>query len=135
MGETSATATFDEFLKLDIRVGLITAVDDNTMARVPAYVLTIDFGPLGTKTSSAQITSYTKEELLGKQVVAVVNFPVKRVAGVKSECLVLAAVCEQQGTVLLQPGMPVTEGSRVAWSFLARLWVPAFFLPWHFLPW
>jgi tRNA-binding protein len=108
-------ATFDDFLKLDIRIGRITAVQDNVKARVPAYVLTIDFGPLGVKTSSAQITgNYAREDLLGKQVVAVVNFPEKRVAGVRSECLVLAAVCDRHGTVLLQPNLPVLDGSRVA---------------------
>jgi tRNA-binding protein len=108
-------AAFEYFLRLDIRVGRITKVENNAKARVPAFVLTIDFGPLGLKTSSAQITgNYTKEDLLGKQVVAVVNFPVKLVAGIKSECLVLAAVCDRQGTVLLEPGLAVEAGSRVA---------------------
>jgi tRNA-binding protein len=117
MDDTSATGlvTFEDFLAINIRVGRITAVEDNVKAKKPAYVLTIDFGPLGLKTSSAQITgNYTKEQLLGKQVVAIVNFPVKLVAGIKSECLVLAALSERGGTVLLQPGMPVEDGSRIA---------------------
>lgn len=107
--------TFSDFLKVDIRVGQIIAVTDNFKARQPAYVLTIDFGELGQKTSSAQITqNYTKKELLGKQIIAVVNFPTKRVAGVKSEVLVLAAVCKTHGTVLLEPMNVVENGTRVS---------------------
>ncbi len=106
---------FSDFLKVDIRVGQILAVKDNTKARQAAYILTIDFGELGNKISSAQITeNYSKEELIGKQIVAIVNFAPKRVAGVKSEVLVLAAVCKTRGTVLLQPNLPVENGSRVA---------------------
>src|SRR5689334_20458549 len=99
-------ATFEDFLKLDLRIGRITAVEDNTKAKVPAFVLKIDFGPLGDKISSAQITgNYTKGDLVGRQVIAILNFPPKRVGGIKSECLVLAALSDQHGTVLLQPGM------------------------------
>ncbi len=105
---------FSDFLKVDIRVGQIIELLDNPKARQPAYVLTIDFGEFGKKTSSAQITeNYSKEELLGKQIIAVVNFPVKRVAGVKSEVLVLAAVCKTHGTVLLEPNILVENGTRI----------------------
>lgn len=106
---------FSDFLKVDIRVGTILEVLENPKSRQPAYVLTIDFGELGQKNSSAQITqNYSKEELLGKQIIAVVNFPPKRVAGVKSEVLVLAAVCKTQGTVLLQPSILVENGTRIS---------------------
>ncbi len=107
--------TFADFLKVDMRVGEIIEVTDNLKAKQPAYVLTIDFGELGQKTSSAQITqNYTKEELLGKQIIAVVNFPAKRVAGVKSEVLVLAAVCKANGTILLEPNILVENGTRIS---------------------
>jgi tRNA-binding protein len=112
---TLSEISFLDFLKVDIRVGQITEVTENEKAKLPAYVLKIDFGELGTKTSSAQITkNYSKEELIGKQVVAIVNFAPKKVAGVKSEVLVLAAVCENHGTVLLQPNLSVKNGVRVA---------------------
>ena len=96
---------FIDFLKVDMRVGQIVEVTENPKAKKPAYVLNIDFGELGHKTSSAQITqNYSKQELLGKQIVAVVNFTPKLVAGVKSEVLVLAALCQVLGTVLVQCG-------------------------------
>ena len=104
---------FSDFLKVDMRVGQIVEVTENPKAKKPAYVLNIDFGELGHKTSSAQITqNYSKEELLGKQIVAVVN-PPKLVAGVKSEVLVLAAVCQVRGTVLVEPNLTVENGTRI----------------------
>ena len=104
---------FSDFLTVDMRVGQIVEVTENPKAKKPAYVLNIDFGE-GHKTSSAQITqNYSKEELLGKQIVAVVNFPPKRVAGVKSEVLVLAAVCQVRGTVLVEPNLTVENGTRI----------------------
>lgn len=110
----SEEINFSDFLKVDIRVGQIVEVTENLKAKKPAYVLKIDFGQLGHKTSSAQITqNYTKQELLGKQIVAVVNFLPKPVAVVKSEVLVLAAVCGVQGTVLLEPNLTVENGTRV----------------------
>ena len=107
--------TFSDFLKIDMRVGEILEVRENLKARKPAYILTIDFGHLGQKTSSAQITeNYTKEKLIGKQIIAVVNFPVKRVAGVKSEVLVLAAISPTCGTILLQPNQTLENGSPIS---------------------
>ena len=106
---------FDDFLKVDMRVGEIVSARPNEKALKPAYVLEIDFGAeLGFKQSSAQIcANYTIDELIGRQVIAVVNFPPKRVAGIRSEVLVLAAVCAEQGTVLLQPERGVVKGQRI----------------------
>ena len=113
--DTSEEVTFQEFQRLRIHAGTIVEAAPNPQARVPAYVLRIDFGPLGLRTSSAQITcNYSAQDLVGRQVVAVVNFPPKRVAGVKSEVLVLGAVSEGEGVVLLQPSFPVANGSPVA---------------------
>ena len=110
-----AEISFDDFLKVDMRVGTILDVEDNLKARKPAYILTIDFGELGEKMSSAQITdNYSKAELIGKQIIAVVNFPAKRVAGVKSEVLVLGAVPNDKGVVLLEPNLPVENGTRIS---------------------
>jgi tRNA-binding protein len=108
-------ASFDDFLKLDMRVGRIVEVEEFPEARVPAWKLTVDFGPeIGTKRSSAQITHYTREALLGRLVVGVVNFAPKRIAGFKSEVLVLGALDEQKGVVLLQPDQDAELGSRIA---------------------
>lgn len=110
-----ATIDFSDFLKVGIFAGTIVEAELNPKARVPAYKLKINFGPLGIKTSSAQITAnYQAEQLVGKQIVAVVNFEPKRVAGVKSEVLVLAAVCEKEGTTLLEPTSKVENGTRVS---------------------
>ena len=107
------TITFADFEKVDIRVGTILEVKNNIKARVPAYILTIDFGEFGIKTSSAQITEqYKMEDLQGRQVVAVVNFPPKLIAGVKSEVLVLG-VYGTGGVVILQPSLKVQNGLRV----------------------
>lgn len=107
------TATFDDFSKLDIRAGTIIAVEDFPEARKPAYKLTIDFGEAGIKKSSAQITNlYTKENLLNKQIVAVVNFPTKQIGPFVSECLVLG-VYNKDGVVLLQTERAVQNGERV----------------------
>ena len=107
--------TFDQFLAVDIRVGRITAVVPNAKARVPAFVLTIDFGPdLGPRTSSAQLTvHYTAEQLVGRLVVAVMNFEPKRVAGVKSEVLVLGVPDGDGAVVLLEPTHDVPLGGRL----------------------
>jgi len=106
--------TWDDFEKTDIRSGTITDVQDFPKARKPAYQLTIDFGPLGIKRSSAQITHhYTKEALLNKQVVAVVNFPVKQIASFFSECLVLGVYDENNNVVLLQPDRQVKNGQKI----------------------
>ena len=106
--------SWEDFEKVDIRTGTILEVKDFPGAKKPAYQLTIDFGELGIKKSSAQITAlYTKEEIIGKQVIAVVNFPVKQIANFFSECLVLGVYNEHNDVVLLQPSLPVKNGSKV----------------------
>jgi tRNA-binding protein len=106
--------SWEDFEKIDIRTGTILEVNDFPGARKPAYQLQIDFGELGIKRSSAQIkTLYAKEELVGKQVIAVVNFPVKQIANFFSECLVLGVYNENNDVVLLQPTMNVKNGSKV----------------------
>lgn len=110
------TIEVSDFSTVDLRVGTITDARLNEKARKPAYVLTIDFGPtLGTKQSSAQLTyAYQPAELVGRSIVAVVNFAPKRVAGVKSEVLVLASVESDGRTILLTPERPVPAGTPVA---------------------
>lgn len=103
-----------DFEKVDIRVGTITEVNDFPNARKPSYQLTIDFGELGIKKSSAQIIAlYQKDCLIGKQVIAVVNFPVKQIANYFSECLVLGVYNEANDVVLLQPSLPVQNGGKI----------------------
>ena len=110
----SDTINFEDFTKVDLRVGTIIQVDDFPEARNPSYKLTIDFGDLGIKQSSAQITSlYRKDELLNRQIVAVVNFPKKQIANFFSECLVLGAV-KNNDVVLLNPEVKVLNGSTVS---------------------
>jgi tRNA-binding protein len=104
----------DHFQAVDMRVGRIVGVDEFPEARVPAWKLTIDFGPeLGHKRSSAQITNYTREELEGALIVAVVNFPHRRIGPFSSEVLVLGALDERLGVVLLRPDRDAAVGSRI----------------------
>ena len=110
----SKLITFEDFTKVDLRVGTIIEVKDFPEARQPAYQLTIDFGELGIKKSSAQITTlYTKEELLNRQIVATVNFPKKQIANFMSECLVMGAV-NGKDVILLKPEQKVKNGSTVS---------------------
>ena len=105
---------FEDFTKVDLRIGTIIEVNDFPKATNPAYQLTIDFGDLGIKKSSAQITTlYTKDELLDRQIVAVVNFPNKQIANFKSECLVMGAV-DGKDVVLLKPELRVKNGTTVS---------------------
>jgi len=107
-------ATFDDFMKLDIRVGTITEARVFAKARKPAYQLVVDFGEeIGTKKSSAQITQhYTREELIGRQVLAVVNFPPRQIADFMSEVLVLGTYSEG-GVVLIRPDKDVQNGDKL----------------------
>lgn len=110
-----AEITFDTFLQTDMRTGTILEAVVFENARKPAYQLTIDFGSLGIKRSSAQITDhYTPESLIGQQVIAVVNFPPKQIANFFSECLVLGSVDADGKVVLLQPERKMDNGLRIA---------------------
>ncbi|WP_296637479.1 tRNA-binding protein [Polaribacter sp.] len=107
--------SFEDFLKVDIRVGTIIEVNDFPKARKPAYQLYIDFGSLGTKKSSAQITDlYSKEDLLHKQVSAIVNFKSRQIANFKSEVLVLGVYNEDEEVVILQPNKTIKNGEQVS---------------------
>jgi tRNA-binding protein len=106
--------SWEDFEKVDMRVGTILEVKEFPNAKKPAYQLTIDFGSLGIKKSSAQITDhYTPESLIHQQVIAVVNFPPKQIANFISECLVLGLVQNNGSVILLQPQQKVDDGIRV----------------------
>jgi len=107
--------SFDAFTKLDLRVGTIVEVNDFPKARKPAYQLKIDFGALGVKQSSAQITEhYSKEELLNRQIIAVVNFERKQIANFYSDCLVLGVPDDKGAIVLLKVGKTCKNGQVVS---------------------
>ncbi|KEZ93930.1 tRNA-binding protein [Nonlabens ulvanivorans] len=107
--------SWSDFEKIDMRVGTVLTVSDFPEARNPAYQLQIDFGSLGIKKTSAQITTrYDKNELVGKQVVAVINFPKKQIANFMSECLVLGVVGDNKDVILLQPSATANNGDRVS---------------------
>lgn len=111
---STAPLTWSEFEKVDIRVGVVTDAREFPEARRPAYRLWIDFGPLGVKRSSAQITAhYRPGALIGRHVIAVVNFPPKQVGPFVSEVLVLGAYDEAGEVVLLAPERSVTPGSKI----------------------
>jgi tRNA-binding protein len=106
--------SWDDFEKVDMRAGTIVEVNDFPKARKPAYKLKVDFGELGIKNSSAQITTfYTKEDLLNRKVIAVVNFPPKQIADFISECLVLGVYDENKNVILLAPERTVSNGMKV----------------------
>ena len=108
--------TYDIFDKVDIRIGTVLSVKQNTKARKPSLIIEVDFGKeIGIKQSSAQITHYYNEESLkGKQVIGVCNFPEKNIAGVKSEFLVLGAIEEDGKVILLHPSQPTKNGLKIA---------------------
>lgn len=107
--------SWEDFEKIDIRIGTIIEAKNFDKAIKPAYQLRIDFGSLGIKNSSAQITAiYKKEDLVGKQVAAVVNFPAKQIANFFSECLVLGVMLENNQVILLQPDQKVENGKPIS---------------------
>lgn len=107
------TISYDDFVKVDMRVGKVIDVEDFPEARKPAYKLTIDFGPLGIKKSSAQVTNYKKEDLLGREVICVVNFPKKQIGPFVSEVLTLGAERDEGGYELLRPDPDAQLGKRI----------------------
>ncbi|TMN22907.1 chaperone CsaA [Lentibacillus cibarius] len=109
-------ATFEDFMELDMRIGTILKAEPFPEAKKPAIKLEIDFGTeIGIKQSSAQITNrYEPDQLIGRQVVGVVNFPSMRIAGFKSEVLVLGGVPEEGDVVLLKPDEPVENGTNIS---------------------
>jgi tRNA-binding protein len=118
LDQADETTTIDVFDRIDMRVGRVVACEPFPEARKPSYKLTVDFGPLGIKRSSAQLTvHYTPDDLIGRLVVAVVNFPPRRIAGFQSEVLVLGVpgegVARQGSVVLLRPDLDVAPGARV----------------------
>ncbi len=111
----SGDLTWEEFERVDMRVGRVTAVDEFPEARHPAWKLTIDFGPeIGIRRSSAQITNYERSELEDSLVVGVVNFPPKQIGPFMSECLVIGALDDARGVTLLRPDRDVALGDRIA---------------------
>jgi len=108
------TVSFEDFQKIDIRIGTILEISDFPKAKKPAYQLKIDFGSLGTKRSSAQITTlYSKEELIGKKIIAIVNFKPKQIADFLSECLILG-IQNNEDVVLLGPQKNTENGFRIS---------------------
>lgn len=113
-GQLKDPIAWNDFEKIDMRIGTIIEAVPFPKAKKPAYQLKVDFGPLGVKQSSAQITAhYAPEALVGKQVMAVVNFPRKQIANFFSECLVMGIYDASNEVVLLQPEQRVPNGSRV----------------------
>jgi tRNA-binding protein len=107
--------TWNDFEKVEMKVGTVLEADDFPEARNPSYKLKVDFGKFGIKQTSAQITNlYEKEDLIGKQVIAVTNFPPKQIANFMSECLVLGVVLDNKDVVLLQPERTVPNGYKIA---------------------
>jgi tRNA-binding protein len=114
MADPASEISFDDFLRVDIRVGQVLAAEPFPEARKPAYKLHIDFGPLGTRRSSAQITRhYRVDDLVGRRVLAVVNFPPRQIGPVRSEVLVLGVPDEDGEVVLVRPDSDVPLGGRL----------------------
>ncbi len=106
--------SWEDFEKLDIRTGTILSATDFPKARNPSYQLEIDFGDIGIKNSSAQITDlYKKEDLIGKQIIAIVNFPKKQIANFFSECLILGVIGEDKKVTILSTTLPVKNGLSI----------------------
>lgn len=114
MKKNEDTLTWDDFTKVDMRVGTIIAAEVFKEVKKPAYKLVVDFGEIGLKKTSAQLTAlYSTADLIGMQVIAVINFPPKQIANFMSECLILGAVEEKNTVTLLQPKRQVSNGTKI----------------------
>jgi tRNA-binding protein len=115
MNDPNSPLTWSEFERVDLRIGTILSAKEFPKARNPAYQIVIDFGELGTRKTSAQVTSlYRADELIGRQVVAVVNFPPKQIANFMSECLILGGLGDDKDVILLKPDRKVVNGTKVS---------------------
>jgi len=113
--QSNNNLTWNDFQKVEMRIGTIVSAEVFAKARNPAYKIVVDFGELGTKKTSAQITKlYNPEDLIGKQVVAVVNFPPKQIANMMSECLILGGLGDGKDVILIQPEREVKNGTKIA---------------------
>lgn len=111
---TNEKLTWDDFMKVEMRVGTVISAEEFKEARNPAYQIIIDFGDFGKRKTSAQITAlYKPKDLIGRQVVAVINFPPKQIANIMSECLVLGGIGENKEVTLIEPERKVENGTRV----------------------
>lgn len=111
---TKTNLTWEQFMHVEMRVGTVIAAEAFPEVRNPAYKITIDFGEFGIRKTSAQVTAlYQVEELIGKQVVAVINFPPKQIANTMSECLILGGIGDNKEVTLLQPERKVKNGTRI----------------------
>ncbi len=114
MNPTETTLSWSDFTKVEMRIGTIIKAELFQEAKKPAYKMQIDFGEFGIRKTSAQITKiYTPEELIGQQIIAVLNFPPKQIANIMSECLVLGGVGDQQEVTLIAPERAVKNGTRI----------------------
>lgn len=114
MKETANTLTWDDFTKVEMRIGTIISAEEFKEVKNPAYKMQIDFGEFGIKKTSAQITKlYTPEELIGNQIIAVVNFPKKQIANMMSECLVLGGIGDNKEVTLIAPERNIKNGTRI----------------------
>jgi len=112
--ENNDTLTWSEFTKVEMRIGTIISAEEFKEARNPAYKLIVDFGEFGTRKTSAQITAlYNPDDLKGKQVVAVLNFPPKQIANLMSECLILGGLGDKKEVILIQPERVVQNGLKI----------------------
>ena len=112
--ENNDTLTWSEFTKVEMRIGTIISAEEFKEARNPAYKLIVDFGEFGTRKTSAQITAlYKPDDLKGKQVVAVLNFPPKQIANLMSECLILGGLGDKKEVILIQPERVVQNGLKI----------------------
>ena len=111
---TNEKLTWEDFMKVEIRVGTVISAEEFKEAKNPDYQMTIDFGEFGKRRTSAQITTlYKPEDIIGKQVVAVVNFPPKQIANMMSECLVLGGIGGNKEVTLIEPERKVANGTRI----------------------